>query len=359
MKTVAKIFLVFLLLVVILCGVLAVAYINKSFPVFNDFVDKLLFADKVSNDEEIIQEAIVVEEVKEFLPTITGINSLVKSSLVKKSFLSAVEENYDLPNINLEIKDNGYSMSVSGDYSWETTFDFPIVTSPVVFSDKIICILANSSVVFTDLINGNSTNVFVVDFPCKTSVKEGIQTSCYGFLPLYEFLSESGESYSLILNAFDFKKYNISIKESEKSVEYSVKALFEPTEKFQNILESRLTSWGLEDIKGKLPKVDLFLENEEYVFSDDTVHLYVYHPENTGKHTVGLTNKNGVFVSDNAVVAVFKEDGSLLDVSLDYVATEPNVTVYFDDEFYYIVAYRIFVDETSLPEVFLSAKKAL
>ena len=58
-------------------------------------------------------------------------------------------------------------------------------------------------------------------------------------------------------------------------------------------------------------------------------------------------------------MAVFKEDGSLVEVSLGYVANEPNVSVYLENENYYVVAYRIFVDESSLKKVYLSSKKAL
>ena len=58
-------------------------------------------------------------------------------------------------------------------------------------------------------------------------------------------------------------------------------------------------------------------------------------------------------------MAVFKEDGTLVEVSLGYVANEPNVSVYLENENYYIVAYRIFVDDASIKKVYLSSKKAL
>ncbi|MBR4012372.1 MAG: hypothetical protein IKI98_06080, partial [Spirochaetaceae bacterium] len=104
---------------------------------------------------------------------------------------------------------------------------------------------------------------------------------------------------------------------------------------------------------------EFFLEDEKYLFNDDAVRLFLYHPKNPGKCQIGLMNENGGFVNDNAVVAVFNEDGTLVEVSLGYVATEPNVSVYLEDELYYIIAYRVFVDESSLENVYLGVKKAL
>ena len=71
-------------------------------------------------------------------------------------------------------------------------------------------------------------------------------------------------------------------------------------------------------------------------------------------------NENGSFINDNAVVALFKEDGTFVEVSLDYDATEPNIDVHLsNNELYYIVTYRIVTNEDSLEKVFLGAKKAL
>lgn len=354
MKKGLKIFLGIFLILAILVGALVFAYLNNSFPVLNSIVDSFLFPEKTQE----IPEPVVVEEVyiapKEKLPELLSLNSfnILPSNQIKKSYVSKDIEDYELPNISLSSNESNNKISCSGDYTWELNIDFPVISGFTVYGDCIGFVTANYYFILVDIKTGSKIKDLYLGISCKAV--DGNLDTMYGFYPMFEFSTENDEKYSVIFGSSN--KY-FTLQNIEKN-HISPKDYFSPSVSAKDFMLSRMKSWGLEDISD-IPPLNFYLEDGEYLFEDSTVQLFLYNPKDSGKYQIGLMNKNGAFISDNAVVAVFKEDGTLVEVSLGYVATEPNVTVYLEDELYYIIAYRVFVDESSLKEVYLGSKKAL
>lgn len=359
MKSGTKIFLFIFLVIIIVFGILALAYFNNTFPVLNNFVDSKFFPEKIDIKETIFVEEEIIEVPKDNLPSISSIDSVYDSLKITKPFVSKNLDEYILPNIVLTLENNCYSLVASNDVSWEVDFSYPIISPPVIYNDKIALITADSNFVLLDLFSGATFESLDIGVTCFTSTKEGLQETKYGFLPVYDFITEDEKSYSVLLNSNKFSKDQLIKSEKQENILSLVKGVFEPSKEAKAFFASRLSSWGVEISENLIPAVEFFLEDEKYLFNDDAVRLFLYHPKNPGKCQIGLMNENGGFATDNAVVAVFNEDGTLVEVSLGYVATEPNVSVYLEDELYYIIAYRVFVDESSLENVYLGVKKAL
>lgn len=359
MKKGLKVFLVIFIVFAILGGTLALAYLNNSFPVLNKFVDSKLLSKTVEDVEiEIIEE--IIETPKEKLPVISNHNfSVLSTKSIKKTYVSEKLEDYDVPNVVVKLSEDCYSLVCEGDFSWEKTFSFPVISSFTIYENSLGLITADNSFVLLNLKDGSEMSIFPLKMIVKADLEHKNQVSNYGFHPKYDFVSEDNEKMSIILE--ESKKY-FTIAENQETIygeNQSLKDLFIPSKEAQNFILSRIESFGASIDKNNFPKLEFFLEDGEYFLEDDAIRFFIYQPKKAGKYTIGLTNENGAFVNDNAVVAVFKEDGTLVEVSLGYVANEPNVSVYLENENYYIVAYRIFVDDASIKKVYLSSKKAL
>ena len=359
MKKGLKVFLVIFIVFAILGGALALAYLNNSFPVFNEFVDSVILG-KIVEDVEIETIEEIIETPKEKLPVISNHNFFVLSKEnIKKLYVSEKIEDYDVPNVVVKLSEDCYSIMCEGDFIWEKTFSFPVISSFTIYENSLGLITANNSFVLLNLKDGSEVSVLPLEMIVKADLDYKNQVVDYGFYPKYDFVSETDEKMSIILD--ESKKYFTIAENPDSTYEenQSLKDLFMPSKEAQNFILSRIESFGASIDKNNFPKLEFFLEDGEYSLEDDAIRFFIYQPKKAGKYTIGLTNENGAFVNDNAVVAVFKEDGSLVEVSLGYVANEPNVSVYLENENYYVVAYRIFVDESSLKEVYLSSKKAL
>lgn len=354
MKKGVKIFFGIFFLLAILVGALVFAYFNKSFPVLNDFVDSVLFPENIQEYVEPVVEEEVYVAPKEKLPEILTLDNfnILPSNQIKKSFVSKNEEDYELPNITLSSNETFNKIICSGDFTWEQNIGFPVISNFTIYADSIGFVTANYDFVLLDIKTGSKVKDFSLGISCKAV--EGKLGTNLGFYPIFDFITENDEKYSVV---FGNSNEYFTLINQEKS-QTSLKKSFSPTDSAKEFMISRLESWGLEGVS-ELPSLDIFLEDGEYVFSDSTVRLFLYAPSTPGKYQIGLMKENGGFATDNAVVAVFKEDGTLVEVSLGYVATEPNVSVYLEDELYYIIAYRVFVDESSLKEVYLGLKKVL
>ena len=361
MKKFGKILLVFFIFLILLLGLGFSFYHFNLFPQFNEIVNSVIFKDKIVKPLEVVEAEEVIEEImvpKRKLPSITGFNSLYRSDFVSKSNkVENINEEYDLPNIDLVLEDNGYTLSSSNDYSWKTSFEYPIITSPVIYNNKIAFITADNFFILLDINSGEVSSTTPLEIICDLSVDLGPLQNKYGNFPFYEFTSLDGRGYTIFLDS-DFQ-YDVKILEEEPKNLVTSLDFFAPSKEIKEDMIMNFASWGREIELNDFPRLKIFSGNDKKLIDNECINFYIYQPKQSGKYSIGLTNENGGFITDNAVVAVLKEDGSLVDVSLDYVANEPNVSVYLEKEIYYIVAYRIFVDDSSLKEVYLSSKKAL
>ena len=349
MKKGFTVFLVFFIVLLVLVGTLALAYYKNSFPVFTDLVNSVLFPEKQVAEVEVLPE--VVEEPKDFLPTIENVDIKVfPSAQIKKNFISTNLEDYEIPNIDLKISEDFYGFSCSGDFNYEKSFEYPIISDFGIFGNALAFVTADSKFWLLDLTSGEIIQSVDLGFTPKALDSEN-QKANYCFYPIFEVISESGEKYSVVL--CDAASYSLN---PETVVQKSLKELFLPSKEATDFMVSRLESWGVSSDLAELPKLEFFIGDEKYLFPNDDIRLFLYSPEVAGKYTVGLMNQNGALVTDNAVVSVFKEDGVLVEVSLGYVATEPNVSVYLEEGNYYILAYRINSAESTLKEVYLGVK---
>ena len=349
MKKGFTVFLVFFIVLLVLVGTLVLAYYKNSFPVFTDLVNSLLFSEKQVVEVEVLPD--VVEEPKEFLPSIENIDIKVfPSSQIKKNFISTNLEDYDIPNINLKISDDFYGISCSGDFAFEKTFEYPIISDFGIFGNGLALVTADSKFWLLDFVSGETIQSVDLGFTPKALDSEN-QNAKYCFYPIFEVISESGENFSVVLCNDESFSVNQEIFSPK-----SLKDIFQPSTSASDFMLSRLESWGVSSDFAELPKLEFFIGEEKYLFPNDDIRLFLFSPEVAGKYTVGLMNQNGALVSDNAVVSVFTEDGVLVEVSLGYVATQPNVSAYLEEGNYYILAYRINSTESSLKEVYLGVK---
>lgn len=358
MKSIGKFLFVLFIIILLICVLAFAFYFFNLFPQFNNFIDSTFFKNKIEKNVElvdVVEEEIIIPEKK--LPFINGIESIINSELIKISYKNDILDDYVLPNISLSLEDDGYALSSMGDFSWTVNFEYPIISNPVIYDNKIGLIIANNDFLLLDINTGLCTDKFTLPRTCALSLDLGLLPKNYAQYPLYNFKSEEGEEYTIVLHSEDSSDF--TIVESKAVQIKSPLESYNPSETASDFIISSINGWGFEEKLETLPKIKFFLEDGQYVLSDNSIKLFLINPKYPGKYNIGLTNENGSFINDNAVVAVFTEDGALVEVSLGYVANEPNVSVYLENEIYYIVAFRILVDETQLKEVYLSSKMAL
>lgn len=356
MKKSTKLFLIFFVLIVLIGGIGFSLYFFKIIPQFNSFVDNLLNI-KPEEVVEVMEEEQIVIPMKK-LPIINGIDYVIQSDLIQKFKVDENLEDYALHSINLILEDNGYTLSASGDFSWKTEFEYPVVSSPSIYGNKIGLITADNQFLLLNINSGYVSDEIALGVFCDLSFESEDFSNNYLISPFYDFTSVDGVEYSVILKSED--NYNFSVKTPEVKKVLSPLENFSPSKEIMENIVSYTSTWGTDITVDTFPKVKFFTEENNLLIDNKSVNFYLYSPKEQGKHSIGLMNENGSFINDNAVVALFKEDGTFVEVSLDYDATEPNIDVHLsDDELYYIITYRIVTDESSLEKVYLGSKKAL
>lgn len=357
MKKSAKFFLIFFILILLIVGIGFSFYYFKLFPQFNSFIDSM-FNIKTENVQEVVEEEEQIVIPMKKLPIITGINYVIQSDSIQKSNTNEVLEDYSLPNINLALEENGYVLSVSGEFAWKAEFEYPVVSVPCIFGNKIGLITADNQFLLLNLNSGYISDKLSLGVICDLSFETEDFSNIYLTSPFYDFTSVEGTKYSVILNSED--TYDFSVKPVEPEKVLSPLENFTPSKEIKENIISYTSTWGTDITLETFPKLKFFTEENNLLIDNEAVNFYLYSPKEQGRHSIGLMNENGSFINDNAVVALFKEDGTFVEVSLDYDATEPNIDVHLsNNELYYIVTYRIVTNEDSLEKVFLGAKKAL
>lgn len=319
MSTAKKIFTCLLILLsLVLFSVLFgfVLYKSASFPDFNRIVDEILsnYIPSISVEETVVIEEDFKQEIQPAL-----FNVLDKNPILYEIDSSKI----------LSLKDSVEDFSIS--VSW----NYPIVSKPVSFSDAIVFVDARPCVVMLDV----NTNALLKEIPCGVYPSENAFVKDFS----YYFESRSGLWYELkfsdeIMQNTDSIEPLMIPKDNSVQINQLLEKYVFPTEEIFASINEKMSSLFSSEVN-KINDIQLYLEEDGIVtFNRQGLSpLFVFSPEEQGSYVIGLCDNDGVWIRDNAFVTLFSKTGETRAVSLDYVADRPQITIHLSDaELYYI-----------------------
>jgi hypothetical protein len=361
-----KVFVIFICICIIILALLILLYLTKSFPDFNQRVDNVL-----ENIHFLPEKETVSEVIPELLPKLEILENPILSlepfygGQVAGSFsLESKTELWTVSELEFSITDSDYSITCIGpisrfasDYqgeavsesSWTYTGSYPILSKPGVFADSVVFIDAEPSLVQLDLITGAVVNK--VPSPVYPSVNSLIQGK------KYIFQGRDGNQY-----IFSFDHTDIANTISSVPSFSTLEMIFAPELPVQEIILDKLKNWGIEpDSNYFVAPIVLPEMNVPFNFSNEIKPcLLAFSPEQQGTFTIGLCGEDGKWITANAFIALFTDQGEMRGVSLDYVANQPQIELHVSDtEIYYIVTGYFDEPLNKESDMYIMAKKAL
>lgn len=356
--------LIILLLLVMTLTLILGLYKMERYKVLNEFIDNVIsrFIDVKSGPviEEIEVKEIsrirvaagsVLHKTPFFLGEMTGSNELNSNNLRSLEYETtesdiAIQISSDYKTLTvtgmlqrLDPLYDGYDESVS---SWTLHTEYPILTRPCLFQDCIVFIDASPSLIMVNVLTGTaSSGQYVPFFPDNkaSAVNQAVQAAGTDDsvqeirVPLYTVLGRDGKIY-----AFAFSDAHI---EAPASASLSVSSsIFTPDDKALEHMVSIIKNWAgfTEDPVLGAPLI-LSDDYSPLLMNLQSASFVVFMVPASGNYTAGLTDENGLFIRDNAVVCIFTGSGELIGVSVDYESDRPNVTSYFEEKkLYYVLA---------------------
>lgn len=322
-------FPIILIVLLLVAGLFTALYISNAVPQYNQLVDSAVITvqcllpkkENAPQEQEPVEtEVTAVIEVEAPAPTVTENEPAPEPA----------------PKDVYAFSQDGYTLSSLGEYQWEYRSDFPFVTDPAVTEiGEVFTVTAEPAILRLQ----HSTGILISKNPCPVYPGE---KAWFESVLVYVLTGRDGNEYRF---SFD-ETIVVPYQEEEKASEPLI-SLFTPGEKAEKAISLRIKEWTTSE-DAAVPDVQPYIGaiNQEgngsqwaELLDGEGPFLFVYLPENQGVFQVGLANANGGWLTADAFVAVFAEDGELKQVSMDYVANKPQVKLHMSDsEIYYIVA---------------------
>lgn len=309
--------LLVLLVAGLVIALLAAIYVSKALPAYNAIIDTMIsdiggiFSHSEKADDGAGKKEITAQDKGE-------------SQTRKK-----LTDEYQITN-------NGYTLASTGKILWLYESTWPFVTEPVLHNGSVVTVTAEPVFITLSYDDGHLLGKQPCPvYPGETASFNGDMMTLSGRDGMeYQFRMENDLSFTDMRSAGD----------NERESAYFL-SLFKPDDKTADFISSRLKAWS-SDEERTLPELQLYTGhiNKEgngnfWAQKNNSENsMYVFTPDSQGVYQIGLANENGVWVTANAYVAVFGENGDLKQVSLDYVANKPIIKLHLSEtEIYYIV----------------------
>lgn len=306
-----------LIVVALVIALMAAIYISGASPAFNGVIDTVftdiagIFKGSGKTDKHVAETEV------------SGTSKPDTSSKKK-----TVKDSYELTN-------NGYSLASTGKTRWLYESSWPFVTKPVLHEGIVVSVTAEPAFIILSAEKGE----LLKKEACPVYSGE----SAYFENSVLLLTGRDGNTYKFLMNA-DYSFTDLRSVPVEQTGGYLL-SQFAPDAKTADFITSRIKTWSGDD-KSVLPELKLYTGhiNEEgngnfwAQKTEGGMTMFVFTPDKQGTYQIGLADENGVWVTANAFVAVFGENGDLKQVSLDYVANKPLIKQQLSDsEIYYIV----------------------
>lgn len=376
-----SVLLVALLLLVMALTLILSLYKMERYKPLNEFIDSVI-SNFIHTEEPVVEDVSFVE-----IPRITIEAGFALAKI--PFFLGEISNNQDLNDLHLRslehnAVESGITIQVSSDYksltvkgmlqkldpsydgadesvsSWTLHTEYPIITRPCLFQDSIVFIDSSPSLFVVNILTGTaSSGQYVPFFPDTQASALQASVDIMGMnnelnsvqLPQYVVLGRNGKVYS-----FAFTEDYITLP-SASMLSISSDVFTPSSEDLEHMVDS-IKNWaGISE--------DTVL-NAPLLLSDDFTPLYInletpafitFMIPESGRYIAGLSDENGLFIRDNAVVCIFSDKGELVGVSVDYVSDRPNLTLHLEEKkIYYVLAAAL--SGSSIDSSYFSIKKA-
>ncbi len=367
--------LVILLLIVMALTLVLGLYKMGRYPVLNTMVDTVISRYFKPPQKKEIENVSA--------PLIQPITVASGSILQRKPLFAGVcDEPYTLLPFTRSITDYGLQIEISSDYktitvtgmlqkfdplfdgkdesvsSWSVHTEYPVVSRPCIFQDCIVFVDASQSLYVVNILNGSQMQtLYLPFFPGEQalSVNDSLRSLSGSegsdvFYPQYIVEGRNGKMYCIVFKNSELHQ----ITENKRILNSSC---FLPDQSAVENMASVIQNWaGLSE----KPVLQLpLIMGDDYaplpVSLNDTIFVAFLLPS-AGTYTAGLSDENGIFIQEKAVVCIFKNSGELASVSVDYQADRPNVTFHFEkNTMYYALASALY--GAAADETYFSIKK--
>lgn len=345
--------LVIALGVILLLGVLLGGlYVAGLFPSFNEQVNQVLRIGGVPNGDatrnlelESLRQETAVGGLHPHLVPLTeeGAAAIRQSEqpLPPSSYLTPDSYSIAFFGGGMDGRSAVPAAVDGGNALWTYEGEYPVVASIAEFSDALVFIDAQPSLVCLD----KETGAELLRLPC--GVYPG--GDAFARRTSYYFTDRAGDWYEIRFEPGHMSPDRLSLPLQVEDAGNLLEELHQsllPGKTALDFINAKMNGILSVSPAAMVPESLLYApEGEPVSFARELVSpALVFSPKEQGTYTLGLCNREGGWIRDNAFVVLYTMAGEALAISLDYVADRPQITTHLSDQELYIACAGFFPD---------------
>lgn len=228
-----------------------------------------------------------------------------------------------------------------GNALWTYEGEYPVVASMAEFSDALVFIDAQPAMVCLD----KETGAELLRLPC--GVYPGGEA--FSRRTSYYFKDRVGDWYEIRFGPGHTSPARLSVPLQVEDAGNLLEELYQsllPGKTTLDFINAKMNGILSVSPAATVPESLLYApEGEPVSFGRDRVSpAIVFSPKEQGTYTLGLCDREGAWIRDNAFVVLYTMAGEALAISLDYVADRPQITTHLSDQELYIACAGFFPD---------------